>query len=84
MANKQFRENLPLLSQRLNPWGNQTTHLTPSTIMGLALVASLGQLLDTVIDSNTALPWCQVLLRYFHPAQRADCKALTRQGKRSN
>ena len=83
MANKQFTENLPPLSHRVNPWRNQTTHLTPGTIMGLAPVASLGQLLDTVIDSNTALPWCQVLLRHLYPAQRADCKALTRWGKRS-
>lgn len=77
MANKQFTENLPPLSHRVNPWRNQTTHLTPGTIMGLAPVASLGQLLDTVIDSNTALPWCQVLLRHLYPAQRADCKALS-------
>lgn len=83
-ANKQFTENLPPLSHRVNPWRNQTTHLTPGTIMGLAPVASLGQLLDTVIDSNTALPWCQVLLRHLYPAQRADCKALTRWGKRSD
>lgn len=33
--------------------------LTPGTIMRLAPVSGLGQLLDTVIDSNTALPWRQ-------------------------
>lgn len=51
--------------------------LTPGTIVGLAPVASLGQLLDTVIDSNAALPWCQVLLGHLYPAQRADRKALS-------
>jgi hypothetical protein len=78
MANKQFRKNLPLPRDRLTPWGNQTAHLTPGTIMRLAPVSGLGQLLDTVIDSNTALPWRQVLLGDLYPAQRADCKALTR------
>lgn len=51
--------------------------LTPGTIMRLAPVSGLGQLLDTVIDSNTALPWRQVLLGDLYPAQRADCKALS-------
>lgn len=77
LANKQLKKNLPLRSYRLNPWGNQTAHLTPGTIMGLAPVSSLGKLLDTVIDSNAALSWCQILLRDLYPAQRADCKALS-------
>lgn len=51
--------------------------LTPGTIWGLTAASGLGQLLDAVIDSDTALPRYQVLFRYFHPAQRADCKALT-------
>lgn len=51
--------------------------LTPGTIVGLAPVTSLGQLLDTIIDNNTAPPGCQVLLGHFNPAQRADCKALS-------
>lgn len=51
--------------------------LTPGTIWRLAPAAGLGQLLDTVIDCNTALPWYQVLFGYLYPAQRADCKALS-------
>lgn len=71
-----------LLVHRLNPLGSQITHLTPGTIWGLATVAGLSQLLDTVIDCNTTLPWCQVFFRHLHPAQRSDCKALTSWGKR--
>lgn len=67
----------PLLDARLNTSKDQPAHLTPGTIWGLAPATGLGQLLDAVIDSDTALPWYQVLFRYFHPAQRADCKALT-------
>ena len=67
----------PLLDAGLNPLKGQPAYLAPGTIRGLALATGLGQLLDAVIDCNTALPWYQVLFRYFYPAQRADCKALT-------
>lgn len=66
----------PLLDPGLNPLKGWPAHLTPGTIWRLAPAAGLGQLLDTVIDCNTALPWYQVLFGYLYPAQRADCKAL--------
>lgn len=72
-------QQLPLLGPGLNPLQGQPAHLAPGTIWGLAAATavSLGQLLDAVIDCNTALPWYQILFGYFYPTQGADCKALT-------
>lgn len=71
-----IQRQLYLLDPGLNPLKGWLAHLAPGTIWGLAPAAGLGQLLDAVIDCNTALPWYQILFGYLYPAQRADCKAL--------
>lgn len=69
MGKRQFGDNYVCWALDLK---GPPAHLTPGTIWGLATAAGLGQLLDAVIDCNTALPWYQVLFRYLYPAQRAD------------
>lgn len=43
----------------------------------MKIVFVVRQLPDAVVDSNTALAGCHVLLRHLYPAQGTHCKTLT-------
>lgn len=63
----------------LNPASRRLSHLSPGAQCVIAaLCLAAGQLLDAVIDSQTALPRGQLLLWDLHPAQGAHRKTLTK------
>lgn len=55
----------------------QSSYLSPDPSGVMKVVFVIRELPDAVVDSDTTLARCHVVLRHLNPAQRAHCETLT-------